>query len=89
MNKTDLIKMVANETGNSQSTTKVFVESMLTNIAAAVSRGEEVDLHGFGKFKPTERAARVGRNPATGEVLQIAASKSVSFKPAKVLKELL
>ncbi|MGR5307671.1 HU family DNA-binding protein, partial [Vibrio mediterranei] len=57
------------------------------SIEEVLSQGEEVSLIGFGTFKVNERAARTGRNPKTGETMQIAASKSPSFKAGKVLKE--
>jgi len=62
-------------------------KSFLGESSDALARGEEVDLHGFGKFKPKERAARQGRNPQTGEIITIAASKGVGFAAAKALKD--
>jgi nucleoid DNA-binding protein len=89
MNKSDLIKLVADQCDSSQVTIHRVVDAMLTNIVEALSCDEKVDLHGFGKFKVTKRVARIGRNPKTGEALHIVASKSVSFKPAKVMKGVL
>lgn len=59
---------------------------MIRAIINAASNGEEATLGGFGKFKVTSRAAREGRNPATGANIMIAASKNLSFKPAKAVK---
>jgi nucleoid DNA-binding protein len=63
------------------------LEAITQSIEEALSQGEEVSLIGFGTFKVTERAARTGRNPKTGETMQISASKSPSFKAGKALKE--
>ncbi|WP_144395760.1 HU family DNA-binding protein, partial [Pseudomonas sp. Kh7] len=63
------------------------LEAITQGIEQALSQGEEVALIGFGTFKVTERAARTGRNPKTGEPIQIAASKSPAFKAGKALKE--
>jgi len=62
-------------------------DAAIKAVTDALVAGEEVSLLGFGTFKVTERAARSGRNPATGETIQIAASKSVSFKAGKALKD--
>lgn len=56
-------------------------------MAEAVAAGEEVSLPGFGKFRLKDRPARAGRNPATGEAITIAASKKLTFTPAKALKD--
>jgi DNA-binding protein HU-beta len=86
VNKNDLVERLAEE----HELTKVFarelVESVFSMIATAASRGEEVQLFGFGRFKVSERAARKGRNPQTGETVKIAASKSLKFTPARSLK---
>jgi DNA-binding protein HU-beta len=59
----------------------------LNEIVVAASGGQEVSLPGFGKFKVKETAARDGRNPSTGEIIKIAASKKLSFTPAKAVKD--
>ena len=66
-----------------------LVDGMLAAIAEAAAAGEEVALSGFGRFKVTERAARQGRNPATGETIQIAASRKLAFAPAKQVRDAL
>ena len=63
------------------------LEAITQSIEEVLSQGEEVSLIGFGTFKVNERAACTGRNPKTGETMQIAASKSPSFKAGKALKE--
>lgn len=87
MNAKDLAKAVADQHGLSQGDAQKVVAGVLDGIAEAVARGEEVSLPGFGKFKRKERAAREGRNPATGESIQIAASSGIAFTPAKALKD--
>ena len=79
MNKQELAAKVADEVGISQNEAGRIVEATLDTIVSEVSRGEEVNLAGFGKFTVAHRNAREGRNPATGETIQIAASKSPKF----------
>ena len=64
-----------------------IVGTIFEEIAAALSRGDRVELRGFGAFSVKTRPARTGRNPRTGESIEIAASKSVGFKPGKGLKD--
>ena len=63
------------------------VDALLASISGHLAGGDRVQIPGFGTFQVSERAARTGRNPATGETIQIAASKSVRFKPGKALKD--
>lgn len=87
MNKTELIAKVAAENAMTKTLAGVLVESVLTTIGTELATGGEVDLHGFGKFSLAHREARTGRNPATGDAVQIAASNKVTFKAAKHLKD--
>jgi DNA-binding protein HU-beta len=87
MNNTDLAVAVAAAHGVSQKDAKTYVDTIVQNISQALGRGDEVSLTGFGKFKIKNQPARQGRNPATGEMIQIAASKKASFSPAKALKD--
>ena len=87
MNTRDLAKVVADQHGLSTTDAQKVVAGVLDGIVEAVARGDEVSLAGFGKFKRQERAAREGRNPSTGESIQIAASSGVVFTPAKALKD--
>src|SRR3954454_4588588 len=66
---------------------KQVLEAAFAAVADAIARGEEVSIQGFGKFKAAGRPAREGRNPPTGEALQIAASRKAAFAPAKPLKD--
>ena len=87
MNTTDLAAKLAEQNSLSKAQAKSLVEGVFNEIVAAASKGEEVSLPGFGKFKVKETAAREGRNPSTGEVIQIAASKKLNFAPAKAVKD--
>ncbi|SDW43687.1 DNA-binding protein HU-beta [Marininema mesophilum] len=87
MNKTELIDQVASTMGKTRKETTLLVEAVLDSISEALRQGEKVSLIGFGNFEVRERAARTGRNPQTGEAIQIEASKVPAFKPGKQLKE--
>ena len=89
MKTTDLIDYVADEAGLEKSAAKKAVDAVFTAIVDAAKKGEEVNLAGFGKFKPKDSAARQGRNPATGETIEIAASRKLGFSPAKQVKDAL
>lgn len=87
MNKTELIKNVAQNAEISQKEVTVVVQTVVESITNTLAAGEKVQLIGFGTFEVRERAARTGRNPQTGEEMQIAASKVPAFKAGKELKE--
>lgn len=87
MNKNEFISAVALEAGVTKEKAAKCFEAMVATIAESMKKGEEVALAGFGKFEVKERPAREGVNPATGEKIQIAASKTVGFKAAKAMKE--
>lgn len=87
MNSADIADKIAAENDLTKAAAKTIVESIFATIADAAAAGEEVSLPGFGKFKIKENAAREGRNPATGEAIQIAASKKLSFSAAKAIKD--
>lgn len=87
MNKTDIVVAVANSTDLTPAKADLVVSEFIEQITSALSRGESVALLGFGSFNVSARAARVGRNPQTGAEIQIAASKNVSFKAGKALKD--
>ena len=88
MNKNDLIASVASSAGLSKSDSTRAIESLLDAITNSLKRDEKVSIVGFGNFTVNERKATVGRNPRTGEQIQIAASQKVKFLPAKALKEM-
>lgn len=87
MNTTELAEKLATAQGLTKSAAKALVDDVLKAITEAAVAGEEVNLPGFGKFKVKESPAREGRNPSTGATVQIAASKKVTFVPAKALKD--
>ena len=87
MNKHDLIGSVAETAGLSKSDAASAVEGVFDAITAALKRGDEVRLVGFGTFAVARRKASTGRNPRTGEPMQIKASSQPKFRPGKVLKD--
>jgi len=89
MTKQDLAQQVASDTGLSSSDAKKAVDATFDAIAGELADGGEVAVAGFGKFSVSERSAREGRNPATGETIQIAASNAAKFSAASALKKAL
>ena len=88
MNKGELTKAVATTTGLSQSDAGKAVDAVFESIADAVKERKQVAIAGFGTFAAKTRNARTGRNPATGEEIQIPEKTSAAFKPASALKDL-
>ena len=86
INKTELARAVAEDTGLTSGQAKEAIEATLEQIENALMSGNEVSLSGFGKFAISERSARRGRNPQTGETIQIRASKAPRFQPSAPLK---
>lgn len=87
MNKMDLIAAVAEETDLPKSKATEVVDAIFSTIEKALKEQQEVRLIGFGSFVAAKRKATTGRNPQTGEEIQIPASISVRFKPGKALKD--
>ncbi|WP_332247286.1 HU family DNA-binding protein [Alkalilimnicola ehrlichii] len=87
MNKSELIEAVAQSADISKAAASRAVDSMVECVTNALKEGDQVTLVGFGTFQVRERAARTGRNPRTGETINIAASKVPSFKAGKALKD--
>jgi DNA-binding protein HU-beta len=87
MNKADLILKTAETAGVSKAMAEKILDSALTTIKTTVCDGQEVRLVGFGTFLASSRKARMGRNPQTGEPLQIPASKFPKFRPGAEFKE--
>lgn len=87
MNKTQLIDHLATKLGVSKRLAGDMLNAFLEGVTATLSKGGKVALPGFGTFSVSERAAREGRNPQTGETIQIAASKVARFKAGKGLKD--
>lgn len=86
MNKNDLVAAVASRTGLSKTDAAKAVDGFIDSITAALKKGAEVRLVGFGTFSVSRRAATTGRNPRTGERIQIPASNQPKFKAGKALK---
>ena len=87
MNKTELIQAVADKTELSKKDAEAAIAAMVDAITEAMTREEKVQLVGFGSFEVKTRAARVGRNPKTGEEIPISESKLPVFKAGKALKD--
>lgn len=86
MNKADLINKVATVVGT-QKQAKEAVDCVLESITEALAKKDAVQIAGFGSFKVSQRKARTGRNPKTGEAIQIAAASVPKFSPGKALKD--
>ena len=89
MRKRDIVERVAGEAGITKREAEAAVGGVFACIAEALACGDDVTIPGFGRFGRTERAAREGRNPRTGERIAIGPSSGVSFKAGKALKDAL
>ncbi len=87
MNKSELVDAVAESADLSKAAAAKAVDGVVNAITESLKQGEQVTLVGFGTFLIRERAARTGRNPRTGEAIQIAAAKNPAFKAGKALKD--
>ncbi len=87
MNKSELVVQMARRSGLPTASARRALEAMLESIGEALADGDRVQLVGFGSFKVTERNSREGRNPKTGEVIQIPASRTPSFSAGAELKK--
>ncbi|MGH7812946.1 MAG: HU family DNA-binding protein [Candidatus Binataceae bacterium] len=87
MTKAELIEALSNQLPINKADAEHAINILLGDIIAALQKGERVNISGFGTFAVSERKARTGRNPKTGETIEIAASRSAKFKPGKQLKD--
>ena len=87
MTKTELIEGLANKLGMHKSEAEKAINIILDDIIAALRQGERVNISGFGTFSVSARRPRTGRNPKTGETIEISASRSAKFKAGKQLKD--
>ena len=87
MNKAELIAAIADDAEISKAKAEFALNSAIENVIKAVTKGDSVQLIGFGTFSSGKRAARMGRNPKTGEAIKIAASKTVKFTAGKAFKD--
>jgi integration host factor subunit beta len=87
LTKADLIEEVLNITELPRKESETIVETIFDNIIQALQKGEKIEIRGFGSFRTRERRGRVGRNPKTGEKVEVPAKKIPFFKPSKELKD--
>ena len=89
MNKTELVAAMAEQTNLSKKDAEAALKAFADVVSEELKKGEKVQLVGFGTFEVSERAAREGRNPQTGETMEIKASKTPKFKAGKALKDMM
>ena len=89
MNKTELVAAMAEQTNLSKKDAEAALKAFVDVVSEELKKGEKVQLVGFGTFEVSERAAREGRNPQTGETMTIKASKTPKFKAGKALKDMM
>ena len=89
MNKTELVAAMAEQTNLSKKDAEAALKAFIDIVSEELKKGEKVQLVGFGTFEVSERAAREGRNPQTGETMEIKASKTPKFKAGKALKDMM
>lgn len=87
MKKTDLVALIADKAGIAKKDAEGALNAFVEIVGDELKKGEKIQLVGFGTFEVRERAARTGKNPQTGEKIEIAASKNPVFKAGKALKE--
>ncbi|TET08761.1 HU family DNA-binding protein [Candidatus Aerophobetes bacterium] len=87
MNKAELVEKVSNQTGLTKKTSREAIDAVISALTDSLAREEKVTLVGLGTFQVTERKARRGKNPRTGEEIQIPAKKVPKFRPGKGLRE--
>ncbi len=87
MNRKDLVETIAQEAGLSAAQADAALTAFVAGVTDAVASGDRVAVAGFGTFEPRERSARTGRNPQTGQPIEIAASVAPAFKPATAFKQ--
>ena len=89
MNRTELVAAMAEKTQLSKKDADAALKAFIDVVSEELKKGEKIQLVGFGTFEVSERAAREGRNPQTGETMQIKASKTPKFKAGKALKDMM
>jgi len=87
MKKSDLVEAISGKTGVAKAQAQNIIEDLFELIADALAKGEKIDLRGFGTFSTRDSAARTGRNPQTGDTIQIPARRVPGFKPGKELRD--
>jgi len=89
MNKTELVSAIADESGLSKKDAEKALKAFTSVVEDELKKGEKIQLVGFGTFEVSERAARTGKNPRTGEEIEIAAARTPKFKAGRALKDAL
>ena len=89
MNKTELVAAMAEQTNLSKKDAEAALKAFIDVVSEELKKGEKVQLVGFGTFEVSERAAREGRNPQTGETMEIKASRTPKFKAGKALRDMM
>lgn len=89
MNKTELVSAMAEKAGTSKKDTEAILNAFIETVESTVKSGDKIQLVGFGTFESRERSAREGKNPQTGEKIQIAACRVPAFKVGKAFKDML
>ena len=89
MNKTELVAAMAEQTNLSKKDAEAALKAFIDVVSEELKKAEKVQMVGFGTFEVSERAAREGRNPQTGETMEIKASKTPKFKAGKALKDMM
>ena len=87
MNKVTLVAKIAEKSGLSKKQAELALGAFIDSVPEALKEGDKVQMMGFGTFEVKERAARTGRNPSTGETIEIPASKTPTFKAGKALRD--
>ncbi len=87
MTKAELIESIASKVDLQRATAERVVNTLFDDVVQALKQGDKVNISGFGAFSVSARNARTGRNPKTGETIEIAASRAVKFKAGKTLKD--
>lgn len=87
MKKSDLVEAISAKTGVAKAQAQNIIEDVFELISDALAKGDKIDLRGFGTFSTRDSAARTGRNPQTGETIQIPARRVPGFKPGKELRD--
>ena len=87
MTKAELIESIASKVDLPRATAERAVNTLFDDVVQALKQGDKVNISGFGAFSVSSRNARTGRNPKTGETIEIAASRAVKFKAGKTLKD--
>lgn len=88
MTKADLIEEVSRKVQMTQKDSEMVIEAIFDSVVRALRRGDKVEIRGLGSFRTRQRQARIGRNPKTGERVEVPAKRVPHFKPSKELKDL-